>query len=80
MAIGLLSKENIEKLLSIKQLAVWEYLQKTNEVSTGEIVKKTKIFIITQFNSITYQHVCIRQVIHCYHQGILAFDGIIGII
>ncbi len=43
MAVELLSEENIEKLLSIKQLAVWEYLQKAGETTTGEIVKKTKI-------------------------------------
>ena len=43
MAIDLLSKENIEKLLSVKQLAVWEYLQKINEATTGEIVENTKI-------------------------------------
>ena len=43
MAVELLSKENIEKLLSKKQLAVWQYLQKVEEVATGEIVKKAKI-------------------------------------
>lgn len=43
MAVELLSKENIEKLFSIKQLAVWQYLQKVEETTTGEIVKKTKI-------------------------------------
>jgi len=43
MAVELLSKENIEKLLSVKQLAVWEYLQKVDETATGEIVEKTKI-------------------------------------
>ena len=43
MAIDLLSKENIEKLLSVKQLAVWEYLQKADETTTGKIVEDTKI-------------------------------------
>lgn len=43
MAVELLSKESIEKLLSVKQLAVWEYLQKINETTTGEIVKKAKV-------------------------------------
>ena len=43
MAVGLLSKENIEKLLSKKQLAVWNYLQQTDEASTGDIIKNTKI-------------------------------------
>jgi len=43
MAVELLSKENIEKLLSPKQLAVWEYIQKTGEVSPGEIAKATGV-------------------------------------
>ncbi len=43
MAVELLSKENIEKLLSKKQLAVWEYLQRVDETTTGEIVKKSKV-------------------------------------
>ena len=43
MAVELLSKENIEKLLSIKQLAVWQYFQGVEEATTGEIMKKTKI-------------------------------------
>lgn len=43
MAMELLSKENIEKLLSVKQLAVWNYLQSVEEASPGEIAKKTKI-------------------------------------
>lgn len=43
MAVDLLSKENIEKILSIKQLAVWEYLQTVNEAPPSEIAKKTKV-------------------------------------
>jgi Fic family protein len=43
MAIELLSKENIEKLLSVKQLIVWEYLQKVDETTTGEIAKKAEV-------------------------------------
>jgi len=43
MAVELLSKGNIEKLLSEKQLAVWQYFQKVEETTTGKIVKKTKI-------------------------------------
>ena len=43
MAVELLSKENIEKLLSKKQLAVWQYFQEIDETTTGEIIKKTKI-------------------------------------
>lgn len=42
-AIELLSKEAIEKLLSPKQIAVWEYLQTVNEATAGEIAKKAKI-------------------------------------
>lgn len=43
MAVDLLSKENIEKILSLKQLAVWEYLQTVSEASPGEIANKTKV-------------------------------------
>ncbi|MFA6585816.1 MAG: Fic family protein [Candidatus Paceibacterota bacterium] len=42
-AIELLSKENIEKLLSPKQLLVWEYLLKVAEATPGEISKVTKV-------------------------------------
>lgn len=43
MAVELLSKEKIEKLLTRKQLSVWEYLNKVDEASPGEIAKKTKV-------------------------------------
>jgi len=43
MAVELLSKENIEKILSEKQMIVWRYIEKANEASTGDIVKGTKI-------------------------------------
>ena len=43
MAVELLSKENIEKILSEKQLTVWQYIEKEKEVSTGDIAKNTKI-------------------------------------
>src|SRR3989339_1846765 len=43
MAVELLSKENIEKILSEKQLIVWQYVQKVKETSTGDVAKKTKI-------------------------------------
>lgn len=43
MAVELLSKENIEKLLSKKQLAVWGYLQQVDEAAPGEIAKKAKV-------------------------------------
>lgn len=43
IAVGLLSKENIEKLLTAKQLTVWQYLESINEATPLEIAKKTKI-------------------------------------
>jgi Fic family protein len=43
MAIGLLTSENIETLLSPKQLAVWEYLQAVEQASPQEIAIKAKV-------------------------------------
>lgn len=44
MAVDLLSKENIEKLLTSKQMAVWQYLQEIDKsVTPMEIAKKTKV-------------------------------------
>ncbi len=43
MAVELLSKENIEKILSEKQLLVWQYLENVKEANTGSIVENTKI-------------------------------------
>ena len=43
MAIELLSKENVEKILSVKQLAVWRFLQTDKEISPGEIERELKI-------------------------------------
>lgn len=43
MAVELLSQENVEKILSIKQLAVWEYIQTVAEATPLEIAKKTKV-------------------------------------
>ncbi len=43
MAIHLLSKESVEKLLSPKQLVIWEFLQGVNEATSGKISKKTKV-------------------------------------
>lgn len=43
MAVHLLSKENIEKLLSRKQLSVWQYLQGVEEATPGEIAKHAKV-------------------------------------
>jgi Fic family protein len=43
IAIGLLSKENIERLLTQKQLAVWNYLQKVESSTPREISEQTKV-------------------------------------
>jgi Fic family protein len=43
MAIQLLSKENVENILSIKQLAVWQYMQTVKEASPIEILDKVEI-------------------------------------
>ena len=43
MAVELLSTENIEKLLSPKQLAIWQYLQSVDEATPMEISKKAKV-------------------------------------
>lgn len=43
LAVELLSKENIEKILSEKQLIVWQYIEKVKNTSTGDIAKNTKI-------------------------------------
>ena len=42
-AVDLLSKENVEKLLSPKQLLVWQYLQTVEEASPGDIAASAKI-------------------------------------
>jgi len=43
MAIDLLSKENIERLLTQKQRAVWDYLQKVDSSTPREISEQTKV-------------------------------------
>ena len=43
MAIGLLSKESVEKILSPKQLVIWEFLQGVDVVTPREISRKTKV-------------------------------------
>ncbi|MBA3723503.1 MAG: Fic family protein [Candidatus Levybacteria bacterium] len=43
MAIGLITAENIETLLSPKQLAVWEYLQTVEEASPQDISDKAAV-------------------------------------
>ena len=42
-AILLLSKENVEKLLSPKQLLVWNFLLTVGEATPGEISKVTNV-------------------------------------
>ncbi len=42
-AVALLSKENIEKLLSPKQLAIWEFLNTVPEAAPAEISQRTKV-------------------------------------
>ncbi len=42
-ALTLISKENIEKLLSPKQLAVWAFLSSTEEATPGDISKATGV-------------------------------------
>jgi len=42
-AIELLSHENIEKILSPKQLAVWRYLETVDEATAGDIAKVTGV-------------------------------------
>lgn len=47
MAINLITKENIEILLSPKQLAVWQYLQEVDIASPNDIAKNANIARIT---------------------------------
>lgn len=42
-AYDLLSRENIEKILSVKQLIIWEFIQNVVETTPKEIMEKTKI-------------------------------------
>jgi len=43
MAVDLLTKEDIEKILSEKQIAVWQYINETGEATPREIAGKTKV-------------------------------------
>lgn len=43
LAIELLSHENIEKILSPKQLAVWRHLETVDEATAGEIAKAADV-------------------------------------
>lgn len=43
MAVELLSRENIEKILSQKQLAIWKYIEKTEDATPGDMASHLKI-------------------------------------
>ena len=43
MAVDLLTKEDIEKILSRKQLSIWQYLNKVEEATPREITEKTNV-------------------------------------
>jgi len=43
MAVDLLSKEDIEKILSQKQFSIWQYLQTVKEATPREISEKTRV-------------------------------------
>jgi len=40
---GTISDKNLNKILSQKQLSVWQYLQEVDEATPGEIAKKAKV-------------------------------------
>ena len=42
-AISLLSQENIDRILSPKQIVVWQYLQTVSEATPGEIARQTMV-------------------------------------
>jgi Fic family protein len=46
-AVKLLTEEDMSKILSPKQLAVWEFLQGVEEATPGDIAKKTKVIRAT---------------------------------
>ncbi len=46
-ALTLLSNENLEKLLTSKQLAVWEYIQSVEQTSPKEISENTEVLYAT---------------------------------
>jgi Fic family protein len=52
MALKLLGSENVEKLLSPKQLEVWNYLQRFPETTPLEICRETKIVKPTVLQSL----------------------------
>lgn len=52
-AIDLISSENIEAILSGKQLAVWNYLQGVSEATPQQIVKKTGVARPTVYQALS---------------------------
>lgn len=46
-AISLMSGENIEDILSNKQIAIWQYLQEVDEAAPKQIAKSTKVAYAT---------------------------------
>ncbi len=60
-AIALISSENIEAILSKKQLAVWEYLQTVSEASPHEIAEKTDLARST-VNKITLKLLTLKKI------------------
>jgi Fic family protein len=52
-AISLISSENIEAILSNKQIDVWKYLQSVEEATPQQIAKKTKIARPTVYQILT---------------------------
>lgn len=61
LAIELLSVENIEKILSPNQIAVWEYLKTVPEASPGEIAKKARVVRAT-VNQALYRLIRLKKV------------------
>ncbi len=43
MALELLSQENVERLLTSKQLSVWQYIEKAKGATPSEIAEKTNV-------------------------------------
>lgn len=62
LAIDLLSKEDVEKILSEKQLLVWNFLESAiGDVSPAEIAKKTKIARPT-VNQVLYKLLSLKRI------------------
>lgn len=53
LAVALLTQEDLERVLSPKQLAVWQYLQSVSEATPGDIAKHSKVVRITVNQALT---------------------------